>query len=161
MKKEVYKQLLEVMKKRGGKFEGMDIPEFYEIVEELFTPVEAEINNAMPNELFTAKDMARQMGRDETDIEKNLEAMADKGLCWAIDKDGTQFYKTARFLHILEFVMMPGKTTERDKKIARLRHAYIKACDAKIEAPKPAFPAFRIITVDSFIETGNQIHINL
>ena len=38
---EVYKQLLEVMKKRRGGYSGMDIPEFYALVEELFTPEEA------------------------------------------------------------------------------------------------------------------------
>ena len=70
MKKEVYKQLLEVMKKRGGRFAGMDIPEFYEMVEELFTPEEAEVNNAMPSGLFKAKDMARQMGRDKAKIKE-------------------------------------------------------------------------------------------
>ncbi|MEE9152063.1 MAG: hypothetical protein V3U20_09565, partial [Thermoplasmata archaeon] len=60
MSQEVYRQLLEVMKKRGGGYPGMDIPEFYELVEELFTPEEAEVNNAMPRGPFTAKDMAKQ-----------------------------------------------------------------------------------------------------
>ena len=159
MKKEVYKQLLEVMKKRGGRFAGMDIPEFYEMVEELFTPEEAEVNNAMPSGLFKAKDMARQMGRDKAKIKEILEAMADKGLCWAINKDGTQFYQSAKFIPgILEFVMMPGKTTEKDKKIARLMHAYRKAYIEKMKVTKPTFPTHRVITVDRFIETGNQIH---
>lgn len=31
MSKEVYRRLLEVMKKRGGAYAGMDIPEFYEM----------------------------------------------------------------------------------------------------------------------------------
>ena len=43
MSKEVYKELLMVMKKRGGGYAGMDIPEFYEMVEEMFTPQEAEV----------------------------------------------------------------------------------------------------------------------
>ena len=37
MSKEVYKKLLEVMKNRGGSYSGMDIPEFYEMAEALFT----------------------------------------------------------------------------------------------------------------------------
>jgi len=32
MSSEVYKQLLQVMKKRGGPYAGADIPEFYEMV---------------------------------------------------------------------------------------------------------------------------------
>jgi Pyruvate/2-oxoacid:ferredoxin oxidoreductase delta subunit len=159
MPKEVYKQLLEVMKKRGGPYAGMDIPEFYEMVEELFTPEEAEVNNAMPRGSFTAKDMAKQMGRDEAEIEEILEAMANKGLCMALNTDGTQIYQSARFMvGILEFVLMPGKTTDRDKKIARLMHAYKKACDDKTDLTAMTFPTARVITVDRTVEPGNQVH---
>ena len=80
MSKEVYKELLEVMKKRGGRWSGMDIPEFYEMVEELFTPEEAEVNNAFPNEPVTAKDIATKMGRNEEEIEKILESMTGSDL---------------------------------------------------------------------------------
>jgi len=159
MSKEVYKELLEVMKKRGGGYAGMDIPEFYEMVEEMFTPQEAEVNNAMPRGPFTAKDMAKQMGRDEKEIEEILEAMANKGVCVALNMDGTQFYQGARFMPgILEFQFMPGRTTERDKKIARLIHAYEKAYDAKIDTTAMTFPTTRVITVDSTVEAGNQVH---
>ncbi len=65
----MYKQLLEVMKKRGGRYAGMEIPEFFEMVEEMFTPQEAEVNNAMPRNPVTAKDLAREMGREEGEIE--------------------------------------------------------------------------------------------
>jgi len=56
MSQEVYRELLEVMKKRGGAYAGMDIPEFFSMVKELFTPAEAEVNNAMPKGFFTAKE---------------------------------------------------------------------------------------------------------
>ena len=87
MSKDVYKELLEVMKKRGGGYAGMDIPEFYAMVEELFTPEEAEVNNALPRGPVTAKDLAKEMGKDEAEIEKILEAMADKGLCVSLKFD--------------------------------------------------------------------------
>jgi len=77
----VYQQSLAVMKKRGGGYSGMDIQEFYAMVEELFTPEEAEVNNAMPRGSFTAKGLSREMGREEADTERILESMADKGLC--------------------------------------------------------------------------------
>ncbi|MCJ7687294.1 MAG: 4Fe-4S binding protein [Desulfobacteraceae bacterium] len=159
MSKEVYKDLLEIMKKRGGGYSGMDIPEFYELVEELFTPEEAEINNAMPRKPFTAKVMAEEMGRDEAEIQEVLEAMANKGVCVAVNMDGTQFYQSARFMPgILEFQFMPGKTTVRDKKIAELIHAYEKAFDEKTDPTAVTFPTTRVITVDSTIQSGNQIH---
>lgn len=159
MSKEVYKDLLEVMKKRGGGYAGMDIPEFYELVEELFTPEEAEVNNAMPRGPFTAKVMAEEMGRDREEIQEILETMANKGICMASNMDGTQFYQSARLMPgILEFQFMPGKTTERDKKIAELIHAYEKAFDENTDLTATTFPTARVITVDSTIEPGNQIH---
>ncbi len=47
MTQEVYKQMLDVMKSRRGAYAGMDIPEFYEMVEALFAPEEAEVNNVL------------------------------------------------------------------------------------------------------------------
>ena len=159
MSQEVYKQLLEVMKKRGGGYAGMDIPEFYAMVEEMFTPQEAEINNAMPRGPFTAKALAEQMGRDEQEIGGILESMADKGLCMAMNMEGTQYYMSARFMPgILEFQFMPGKKTERDKKIAKLIHAYKKEFNKKETPEESTFPAMRVITVDSTVESGNTVH---
>jgi len=159
MSQEVYKQLVEVMKKRGGEYAGLDIPEFYEMAEELFTPQEAEVNNAMPRGPFTAKTMAEKMGRDEREIETILEAMADKGLCSALTMDQTPFYRSARFMPgILEFQFMPGKTTERDRKIAKLIYAYKKAYEQKTDPTEMAFPTVRVITVDAVVQIDNQIH---
>ena len=159
MSQEVYRQLLEVMKKRGGGYAGMDIPEFFALVEELFTPQEAEVNNAMPKGFFTAKGLAASLNRDEKEIEAILETMADKGLCLALDRDQKRVYQSARFMPgILEFQFMPGKTTERDKKIARLIAAYEKAYDQKTDRTAMTFPTSRVITVDALVQVGNQVH---
>jgi Pyruvate/2-oxoacid:ferredoxin oxidoreductase delta subunit len=159
MSQDVYRQLLEVMKKRGGRWSGMDIPEFYRMVEELFTPEEAEVNNALPKGPTTAKDLAVLMGRDEAEIEKILESMANKGLCAAAGFGGTQFYQSARFAPgILEFQFMRRETTERDKKLARLIHDYKTAYDEKAGSLKITFPALRVIPVDKTIATGNTVH---
>jgi hypothetical protein len=79
---EVYQQLLAVMKKRGGGYSGMDIPEFYAMAEELFTPAEAEVNNAMPRGPFTANDLAREMGRDEAELEKPWSPWPTRDCAW-------------------------------------------------------------------------------
>lgn len=159
MSREVYQKLHEVMKKRGGAYVGLDIPEFYDMVEELFTPEEAEVNNALPRGPVTAKDMAGIMGRGEREMSEILEAMADKGLCMALGHEGTQFYQGARFMPgILEFQFTSGRSTARDKKLARLIDAYEKAFDAKTGPTKMTFPTVRVITVDSVIELGNVVH---
>ena len=160
MSKKVYKELLTVMLKRGGQYAGMDIPEFYEMVEELFTPEEAEVNNAMPKRPETAENIAKEMGKDEGETREILEAMANKGLCFTINRDDTILYRGSPMMPgILEFLFMKGSTTERDKKIARLIHNYELAYDAKAgPATGTAFPGFRVITVDKTVEPNNTVH---
>ncbi len=86
----------------------------------------------MPKGFFTVENLATTMGRDEKEIEAILEAMADKGLCLALSMDQSRVYQAARFMvGILQFQFMPGKTTDRDKKIAQLIHAYEKAFDKR------------------------------
>lgn len=159
MPEQVYKELLDVMKKRGGEYSGMDIPEFYEMVQELFTPEEASVNNAMPRGPFTAEDLATSMGRDTADMEAILETMIDKGLCTGLKMGDTTFYQSARFMPgILEFQFMPGRITPRHKKIAHRIHAYKKAYDENTDLSKPGFPTNRVITVDRVISEENQVH---
>lgn len=53
--------MLEVLKKRAGLYAGADIPEFYAMVEELFTPEEAAGNNATPKGPVTVEHIVRQV----------------------------------------------------------------------------------------------------
>jgi hypothetical protein len=126
----VYKQLMEVMKNRRGAYAGMDIPEFYELVEALFTPDEAEVNNALPQKPSTTDDIAKEMGREIGEIKTILESMADKGLCQTFMKDGLRFYLGVPFMPgIFEYQFMPRRVTEGDKKIARfiMKGAFVAA----------------------------------
>lgn len=155
----VYRQLLEVMQKRRGRYAGLDIPEFWALVKELFSPEEAEVNNAMPRGTFTAADLAKQMEREENEIKPILENMANKGTCAAVTVNGIPYYRGARFMPgILEFQFMPGTFSEQDKKMARLIYDYKAAFDASKDPSAPEFPSFRVITVDRTIEVDNQVH---
>ncbi len=160
MTQEVYKQLREVMEKRKGGLAGVDVPEFFAMVEEMFTPAEAEVNNAMPRGPVTAEDMAGIMSREKKGVEEILESMANNGLCEAVKMDGKQFYKSARLLPgILEYQFMRGGTTERDKKIARLIHEYEEAASTVTPVqPSSSFPSIRVITVDRTIASENTVH---
>ena len=157
---EVYNQLLEVMKKRGGEYAGADIPEFYSMVQTLFTPEEALINNNMPKGPFTTEQMAKIMKDDVKNVAPILEGMANKGLCMAMNMEGTVVYVGSRFMPgIFEFQFMPGKISERDKKIAQLIHAYKKAYDAIAPAKDVSdFPSMRVITVDKAISPNDTVH---
>ena len=62
MPAKVYQQLCEAMAKRGGEYPGMDIPEFYALVKELFTPEEAAVYLAIPRGYHPANAVAAEMG---------------------------------------------------------------------------------------------------
>ncbi len=159
MAAKVYRDMLEVMTKRGGPYSGADIPEFYSLMEELFTPEEAQVNNGLPRQPVTAAEVAKQMGRDEGEIRTVLEGMADKGLCTTFLQGAERFYQGAPFMPgIFEFQFMPGRTTERDRRIARLIHSYKKSYLSAKGAPRTVFPLTRVITVDRKIKAGNRIH---
>jgi Pyruvate/2-oxoacid:ferredoxin oxidoreductase delta subunit len=85
--------------------------------------------------------------------------MADKGLCRTFVKDDVRYYQGEPFMPgIFEYQFMTGKTTERDKKIARLMHAYKKAFDAARGETRITFPTTRVIPVDRTIDAGNTVH---
>ncbi|GAI51869.1 unnamed protein product, partial [marine sediment metagenome] len=128
MGEEVYKKLCKTMARRGGRYPGMDIPEFYELVHELFTPEEAAVSNAMPRGFNPAGAIAKEMGKSEEEVAPILETMADKGLCSANKAGKTTVYGGPPFVAgIFEYQFMRGTKTERDGKIARLIHAYKEA----------------------------------
>jgi Pyruvate/2-oxoacid:ferredoxin oxidoreductase delta subunit len=139
-------------------FGGMDIPEFYRVAKALFTPEEAEINNAMPQGSFSAEDLAKTMGGDVTELEMKLKQMADKGLCNTFVKGDQRLFRAAPFVPgIFEFVFMSGGTTDREKELARLIKEYKDAWEARQPLVIP-YPMQRVITVDETIESGNQVH---
>ncbi|MFC1856596.1 4Fe-4S binding protein [Thermodesulfobacteriota bacterium] len=159
MSKKVYEELLEVMKSRRGPYAGMDIPEFYAMAEELFTPEEAEVNNALPVKPATAADIAKEMGKPEAEVKKKLESMADNGLCITLAVGDNRYYQGAPFMPgIFEFIFLKGTMTEWDKKIARLIHNYKEAFDAVKGEIKITYPTSRVITVDRTISAANTIH---
>lgn len=155
----VYRKMLEVMTQRGGPYAGRDIPEFYALVETLFTPEQAEVNNALSRKPAPADLIAARMGKEPAQVAAILEDMADKGLCATFSKDGIRFYRGAPFMPgIFEYQFLPGRATERDKKIAKLVHAYKKAFVAGNEPPRISFPVTRVIPVDRTINAGTTIH---
>jgi Pyruvate/2-oxoacid:ferredoxin oxidoreductase delta subunit len=159
MVEDVYRQMCEKLAKRGGRCPGMDIPEFYALVQELFTPEEAAVYNAIPRGFNQASDIAPEAGKSEEETSSLLEAMADKGLCTAGTKGGDSFYIAPPFVPgIFEYQFMRGTSTDKDKKLAKLIHAYKAAVDAAQGPPKVTFPFERVITVNRKIEAGNKIH---
>ena len=159
MAEQVYHELCEKLAKRGGRYPGKDIPEFYALVKELFTKEEAEAYNAIPKGFHPAETIAKELGKEAKEVARILEGMADKGLCTAGSMGEVTLYGAPTFVPgIFEFQFMRGTRTERDKKIAGLIHAYKAAVDAAQGPVKVTYPTTRVIPVDEKIQTDNVIH---
>lgn len=159
MTQQVYQEMLEVMKQRRSPYTGVDIPEFYSLMEELFTPQEAAVNNVMTRKPATAEEISNEIGKDPEKIEPILETMADKGLCKTYKRDGVRYYEGEPFIPgIFEYQFFAGNSTPKDKKVARLINDYKKAFIAAKGKIRMTFPLSRVITVDKTIEAGNTVH---
>lgn len=159
MSEKIYHELCEALAKRRGKYPGKDIPEFYALVEELFTQEEAAAYIAIPAGFHPAEAIAKGLGKETAEVARTLEGMADKGLCNAGSMGGTTYYGAPPFVPgIFEFQFMKGSRTERDRKIARLIHAYKSAVDAGQGPVQVTFPTTRVIPVDEKIRIDNVIH---
>jgi Pyruvate/2-oxoacid:ferredoxin oxidoreductase delta subunit len=129
------------------------------MAEFMFTPQEAEVNNALPRRPATAAEIAGEMNREETELTMILESMADKGLCATFTVNGVRVYQGVPFMPgIFEYQFMSGRTTDRDRKLARLIDAYKKAYTAARGDSRITYPLTRVIPVDRTIEAGNTIH---
>jgi Pyruvate/2-oxoacid:ferredoxin oxidoreductase delta subunit len=159
MTRKVYREMLEVMKSRGGPYAGADIPEFFALVEELFTPEEAEMNNALTRKPVASAEIAQRIGKGENEAKEILERMADNGLCGVITASGIRLYQGILFMPgIFEYHFIGGRETERHARIAELIHAYKKAYRATQGVQKTTYPVVRVIPVARTIRADNVIH---
>jgi ferredoxin len=159
MSAQVYRDLLEVMKGRGGPYAGLDIPEFFELVETIFTPQEAEVNNVLTRKPASVDEITTNTTLDKQEVAAILETMAGKGLCGISKSGGNVLYRGLPFMPgIFEFLFIGSGESEREKTIARLIQAYKKAHVAALGVDKIRFPLTRVITVAQKIKFGNKIH---
>jgi hypothetical protein len=108
MEDQAYQELCQKLAKRGGRFPGMDISEFYDLIKELFTPEEATVFNAIPKDYHPGSTIAANLDKSEQEVSKILESMADKGLVLAGGFGGTFFYGITPLDNILDFQFMRG-----------------------------------------------------
>lgn len=159
MTQSVYAQVLEVMQQRGGPYAGLNIPEFFALVEKLFDPEEAEVNNALTRKPASVEEIAARTGRDPQEVSQILERMVRKGLCGVAKTSAGVSYRGLPFMPgIFEFTFIGGGESEREKKIARLIHDYKKAYVKAKGMEKIAYPVTRVIPVVRTIKAGNTIH---
>jgi len=157
MSQEVYKKLIENLAKRG--MGVTDIPELYNLLQELFTPEEAAVASTQPpGSLLTAGDIAKMMGLTEAEVGPSLKSMSKKGTCSFGDKDGIRYYGTQGLISIQNLQFMRGTSTERDKLLAKLIADYWKARESVTGPAVFPLPLFRVISIEKTIPVENLVH---
>jgi len=152
-----YERLIGALNARGTSLPAINCPEYFALVEEIFTPQEAEIACAMPLGFSGLQNIAENLeAADLAGLDRKLETMADKGLIVVKDEDGNKLYQFLPLIPgVIEFQLMKGIVDERSKKIAQLVRSYSKAVkNAYLAAERPRLeksaPA-RTIVVDKKI----------
>jgi ferredoxin len=159
MMEESYKKLCQAMARRGGRYPGMDIPEFYALVQELFTPEEAAVAAIMPPKPTPVSAMAGELGKDEKEAGSVLERMADKGLCSSFAREGIRYYVGVPFVPgVFEFQFIRGTRTEKDRRLARLIHDYKQAVNRTRGPQTITFPSSRVIPVGETLRPASKVH---
>jgi len=165
----VYEKLIGALNLRGGALPAIKCKELFALMEELFTPDEAELAAKMPLDPIPAEDFAMEIAGAPKEVERILETMANKGLVFTHEKGGVRFYNLMVLLPgIFEMQFLKGEVNDRARKLARLFEDYFNklsvpsATTPKGEATAPTgialFPFARVITVEREIPAGIEIH---
>ncbi len=159
MGNEVYDRLIDALAFRGGAIYPQKVPAFFELLEELFTPEEAELACLMPLERAPVERIAEIAGRTVEESLALLDSMANKGLVFHVDKGGTIYYRlNALGPGIFEYQFMSGEVSERTKKLARLFEECSPVTGKESGAYSlPTFPFSRVLPVEKEIETGVNV----
>ena len=163
MPEPVHDKLIEALNMRGGGLPAIKCPEFYAILDELFTPEEGAIASQMPMNPVSAADLAAELGRDPGEVERLLEDMANKGLVSSDESGGVMEYNLMQMLPgIFEMQFVRGEVNEHTKRIAHLFEDYFMSMLQGGQAggtgmQLPQFPWARVIAVEAEIPAGVEI----
>ena len=89
----------------------------------IFSPEEAELVSRMPLQLRTARFIARRVGRDEAEVTRMLERMADKGLILDVHnpaKDRMYYCVAPPVVGFMEFTLMRRRQDVDQQKLSEL-----------------------------------------
>jgi electron transport complex protein RnfB len=129
MTREVYDKLAEALNARSMTYPSVPCEEFYVLVQELFTPEQAEIASNMPLDPISAQDLASKIKDADADgLSSKLDEMASKGLLRIKEKNSKRLYELMPWVPgIIELQFMHGRTDERTRHLAQLFKSYAKA----------------------------------
>ena len=164
MPEKIYRSLIEALAMRGGAAPALECPELYDLLEELFTPEEAELACQMPVEPVSAEALSSLTDREMKQVDRLLDAMCNKGLVISRPRDNVEHYSILQIVPgIFEYQFMKGEVNDRTRKLARLFDDYMNLVFQLAEEAASKgqslkiFPFSRVITVEEEISAGMEI----
>ena len=143
---------------------------FFKILEEFYTPEQADVGARFPIGSFTAAELSHRYNQDPESLMEMLESMADNGLIFVIKgKDGVRKYTLTQFVPgVVEYQLMRGRDTPKDRRVARMLKDFMEGemrdlMEAVFKDREllrqmmPEAPA-RIITVESELPQTTEVY---
>jgi NAD-dependent dihydropyrimidine dehydrogenase PreA subunit len=138
------------------------------LLRDVFTEEQAELGAEFPTGAHRLKDLAKQLNRDEADLGRLLEEMADEGLIFVEKKgDDQKEYSLSPFVPgIFEFQSMKGEETDKVKRRLKLlrevHEAIEELADDLFKNPELANeqlgrPGLRTLAVEAALPTDTRI----
>lgn len=157
---DVYSRLIDALNRRPDAVIPATCSELYVLIEESFTPDEAEIFAVMPSGQTPAKQIALRAGKDSLEIEERLNEMARKGLVtYAVRRRKKVYMPLSLVPGIFGFQFTKGGTGEHEKKLALLFRDFFTAAKSTLTATAKAaaMPCVRVIPGEEEIRASFNI----
>jgi len=153
MTNDIYVKLTE----RLNQFESKVPPvaSFYELLEELYTPEEANLAIKFPEGSFTSGELADALKKDEAELAEFLEIMANNGQVFVVKTEaGDNKYELAPWMPgVIEFTIIRRMDTPKIKTILKLVEAMAKEARALAEPLMGDIDALKAMLPDPHVRT--------
>ncbi|PKN44793.1 MAG: hypothetical protein CVU59_10800 [Deltaproteobacteria bacterium HGW-Deltaproteobacteria-17] len=127
-------------------------PEIYEILALLFSADEARVAVAMGFRPDIAAAIAARVGSGEAEVVVHLEALADRGIVFARDKNGERGYSLLPVMPgLFEFPYMKGGESELTRRLSPLWDTYLVKLGKGFGVPDTSFS--RIVPIQEQIQS--------
>jgi ferredoxin len=161
MNEEVYLKLLERLNENGRKYPKID--EVFNFLKKVFTEEQAILGSQIPVGANSLKSLAEHLGRDEDELEQQIESMADEGQIFvALGETGVKEYSLVPFVPgLVEFQTSKGNIETVEAAI-RMGHAVRKLSEPLFENPEAAnqkigTPGLRTLPVEEELPSGTEV----
>ncbi|MEW6032790.1 MAG: 4Fe-4S dicluster domain-containing protein [Bacillota bacterium] len=128
-----------------------------QILAELFSPEEAAVAARLPVFPTPLPELAERLGMESEKLKAMCESMADRGLVFAVVRDGVSFYSLLPLVPgIAEMQFMKAERTPLTMRLARLFNTYYYA-GWGASLSRTVTPAPRVITVERQIPAEVEV----